>query len=33
MAQYPIKMLKDEENKPFVPLVSPACIREPGGQS
>ena len=28
MATYPIKMLKDEENKPFVPLVSTSCIRD-----
>lgn len=33
MATYPIKMLKDENNNPFVPLVSTECIKDPGGQS
>lgn len=33
MAQYPIKMLKDEEGLPFVPLVSTECIQDPEGKS
>lgn len=33
MATYPIKMLKDEENKPFVPLVSTDCIRDENNQT
>src|SRR5574344_742941 len=33
MATYPIKMLKDEENKPFVPLVSTDCIRDKNNQT
>lgn len=33
MARYPIKMLKDENNNPFVPLVSTECVKDPGGQS
>lgn len=33
MATYPIKMLKDENNNPFVPLVSTECVKDPGGQS
>ena len=33
MATYPIKMLRDENNNPFVPLVSTECIKDPGGQS
>lgn len=33
MATYPIKMLKDEENKPFVPLVSTDCIRDESNQT
>lgn len=33
MAIYPIKMLKDENNNPFVPLVSTECVKDPGGQS
>lgn len=33
MATYPIKMLKDENNNPFVPLVSIECVKDPGGQS
>lgn len=28
MARYAIKLLKDEDNKPFVPLVSTECIRD-----
>lgn len=28
MATYPIKMLKDENNNPFVPLVSTECVRD-----
>lgn len=28
MAQYPIKMLKDEQGNPFVPLVSPEAVRD-----
>lgn len=28
MAQYPIKMLKDEYGNPFVPLVSPEAVRD-----
>lgn len=28
MANYPIKMLKDEENIPFVPLTSTECIKD-----
>lgn len=33
MAKYPIKMLKDEEGTPFVPLVSTEALRTPGGES
>lgn len=33
MATYPIKMLKDEENQPFVPLVSTDCIRDENNQT
>ena len=33
MATYPIKMLKDEEGKPFVPLVNFDAIKELGGES
>lgn len=33
MATYPIKMLKDENNNPFVPLVSTECVKDSGGQS
>ena len=33
MANYPIKMLKDEENTPFVPLVSTQGIQSPSGQT
>lgn len=33
MATYPIKMLKDEDNKPFVPLVSTDCIRDENNQT
>lgn len=33
MATYQIKMLKDEENKPFVPLVSTDCIRDKNNQT
>ena len=33
MARYPIKMLKDENNNPFVPLISTECVKDPGGQS
>lgn len=33
MARYPIKMLKDENNNPFVPLVSTECVKDSGGQS
>lgn len=33
MATYPIKMLKDEKNKPFVPLVSTDCIRDENNQT
>ncbi len=28
MAQYPIKMLRDEQGNPFVPLVSPEAVRD-----
>ena len=31
MAKYPIKMLKDEEGTPFVPLVSTEALRTPEG--
>lgn len=31
MAKYPIKMLKDEEGTPFVPLVSTESLRTPEG--
>ena len=33
MAQYPIKMLKDENGTPFVPLVSTEALRTPGGET
>lgn len=33
MATYPIKMLKDESNMPFVPLVSTEGITNPQGQT
>ena len=33
MATYPIKMLKDEEGKPFVPLISIDSIKEVGGET
>lgn len=33
MATYPIKMLKDEEGTPFVPLVSTDCIRDENNQT
>ena len=33
MASYPIKMMKDENNKPFVPLVSTESIKNPQGQT
>lgn len=33
MATYPIKMLKDEEGKPFVPLVNFDAIKDQGGES
>lgn len=33
MASYPIKMMKDENNKPFVPLVSTEGIKNPQGQT
>lgn len=33
MATYPIKMLKDEEGKPFVPLINIDAIKELGGES
>lgn len=33
MATYPIKMLKDEEGKPFVPLINIDAIKELGGDS
>lgn len=33
MATYPIKMLKDEKNQPFVPLVSTDCIRDENNQT
>ena len=26
MAQYPIKMLKDENGNPFIPLVAPEAV-------
>ena len=33
MALYPIKMLKDEEGLPFVPLVGTESIRDPDGKT
>lgn len=33
MATYPIKMLKDEQGTPFVPLVSTQAVRNPNGQT
>lgn len=33
MAKYPIKMLKDEENNPFIPLVSTEGIQSPDGET
>lgn len=33
MATYPIKMLKDEEGKPFVPLINIDAIKELGGET
>ena len=33
MAEYPIKMLKDEQEQPFVPLVSTDGIQSPEGQT
>lgn len=33
MATYSIKMLKDEQNQPFVPLVSTDCIRDENNQT
>ena len=33
MATYPIKMLKDEEGNPFVPLINIDAIKELGGDS
>lgn len=33
MATYPIKMLKDEEGTPFVPLVSTEALRTPEGET
>ena len=33
MAQYPIKMLKDENGTPFVPLVSTEALRTPEGET
>ena len=33
MANYPIKMLKDEENEPFVPLVGMNAVVDPDGGS
>lgn len=33
MATYSIKMLKDEHNQPFVPLVSTDCIRDENNQT
>lgn len=33
MATYPVKMLKDEEGKPFVPLISIDSIKEVGGET
>lgn len=33
MANYPIKMLKDEQSIPFVPLVSTMAVRNPDGQT
>ena len=31
MAQYPIKMLKDENGTPFVPLVAPEAVKDNQG--
>jgi len=31
MAIYPIKMLKDEQGNPFIPLVSPSAVQDPQG--
>lgn len=33
MANYPIKMLKDEQNNPFVPLTSTKAVRNENGQT
>lgn len=33
MAIYSIKMLKDEQNQPFVPLVSTNCVRDENNQT
>lgn len=33
MAVYPIKMLKDEQNNPFVPLTSTLAVRDENGQT
>ena len=33
MANYPIKLLKDETNAAFVPLVSTDCIRDKDNQT
>ena len=33
MANYPIKMLKDEQGTPFVPLVSTQAVRNPDGKT
>ena len=33
MAKYPIKMLKDEEGNPFVPLINIDAIKELGGET
>ena len=31
MAQYPIKMLKDEQGTPVVPLVAPEAVKDTQG--
>lgn len=33
MAKYPVKMLKDEQNQPFVPLINIDAIKELGGET
>lgn len=33
MANYPVKMLKDESGTPFVPLVSTQAVRDPDGKT